>query len=51
MCVGQRLALNPSLTENLIIGFPWGRRRQVGLGKPLSRRQLTPPWGTMVSPT
>lgn len=41
--------LNPVFTENLIMGCSRGRRRQMELGKPLSRRRPTPPSGLMVS--
>lgn len=40
---------NPAFTENLMVGFSRGRRRQMELGKPLRRRRLTPPSGLMVS--
>lgn len=43
------MALNPALTENLIMGFSRGRRRQMELGKPLRRRRPRPPSGLMVS--
>ena len=45
----QRFARKPTFTENLMVGLSRGRRRQMELGKPLSRRRLTPPSGAMVS--
>lgn len=46
---GYRLDRYPAFTENLIMGLSRGRRRQMELGKPLSRRRPTPPSGQMVS--